>query len=157
MLINKKELFDFLATQVAKHDFGEEKEIVITIGSEALTLNSHVQLPCTHEEADSRMAIHIMNALEEGNNTFLVRLERPWLLLVVRNDAGPTEEAHNHRGAERNSQGRQTYNSGRDGPGRGGKYSQAMPSLQSGHFESFLKQFWKQFFMIFHVFSLNFF
>ena len=42
---NKKELFDFLATEVAKYDFGEEKEIVITIGSEALTLNSHVQLP----------------------------------------------------------------------------------------------------------------
>ena len=51
----------------------KKKEIVITIGSEALTLNSHVQLPCTHGEADSRMAIHIMNALEEGNNTFLVR------------------------------------------------------------------------------------
>ena len=70
---NKKELFDFLATEVVKHDFGEEKEVVITIGSDALTLNSQVQLPCSHEEADSRMAIHIMNALEEGNNTFLVR------------------------------------------------------------------------------------
>jgi hypothetical protein len=41
--------------------------------SEVLSINSNFKQTCSHEEADSRMFIHVMHALEEGNRTFMIQ------------------------------------------------------------------------------------
>ena len=70
---NKSELFQYLASETSQHKFRENKQIVITKGAEVLTVNSHKMSDCTHEEADSRLFLHIMEALEEGNNCIMIQ------------------------------------------------------------------------------------
>ena len=70
---NKVELFLFLAKEIEKHPFPEEKEVNVTMKSEVLSINSNFKQTCSHEEADSRMFIHVMHALEEGNRTFMIQ------------------------------------------------------------------------------------
>ena len=70
---NKSELFQYLASETSQHKFRENKQIVITKGAEVLTVNSHKMSDSTHEEADSRLFLHIMEALEEGNNCIMIR------------------------------------------------------------------------------------
>ena len=70
---NKVELFLFLAKEIEKHPFPEEKEVNVTMKSEVLSINSNFKQTCSHEEADSRMLIHVMHALEEGNRTFMIQ------------------------------------------------------------------------------------
>ena len=41
--------------------------------TEVLAVNSPAMPPCSHEEADSRIFIHILDALEEGNNCFMIQ------------------------------------------------------------------------------------
>ena len=70
---NKKELFHFLAREIEQHKFETRKQVTVTMGSQVLTINSPPMQACTHEEADSRILIHILDGLEEGHNSFLVR------------------------------------------------------------------------------------
>ena len=70
---NKAELFHFLAKEVASKKYGDQKQVNVTIDSKVLAINSPQMPPCSHEEADSRMIVHILDALEEGNNVFMVR------------------------------------------------------------------------------------
>ena len=53
--------------------FRENKQIVITKGNEVLTINHHKMSDCTHQEADSKIFLHIMEALEEGNNCIMIQ------------------------------------------------------------------------------------
>ena len=70
---NKKELFHFLAKEIHGHSFKENKQILVTMDTKVLAVNSPAMPPCSHEEADSRIFIHILDALEEGNNCFMIR------------------------------------------------------------------------------------
>ena len=69
---NKKELFHFLAKEIHGHSFKENKQILVTMDTKVLAVNSPAMPPCSHEEADSRIFIHILDALEEGNNCFMI-------------------------------------------------------------------------------------
>ena len=75
--LNKKELFSFLSKaliEVCKHD---GKELVVTDGDEVLCvphqLDAHLIAPCSHEEADSRMMLHVVHAAQQGHHQMLVR------------------------------------------------------------------------------------
>ena len=70
---NKSELFQYLASETSQHKFRENKQIVITKGAEVLTINHHKMSDCTHQEADSKIFLHIMEALEEGNNCIMIQ------------------------------------------------------------------------------------
>ena len=70
---NKAELLHFLALKTSQHKFKENKQILITKGTEVLTIDSPQMQASTHEEVDSRIFLHIMDALEEGNNCFMIR------------------------------------------------------------------------------------
>ena len=75
--LNKKELFSFLSKaliEVCKHD---GKELVVTDGDQVLCvphqLDAHLIAPCSHEEADSRMMLHVAHAAQQGHHQMLVR------------------------------------------------------------------------------------
>ena len=57
---NKQELILFLSNKVATMNCLEEKEIVITSGTAAIFHGSERSMtPCNHEEADTRLVIHL--------------------------------------------------------------------------------------------------
>jgi len=72
---NKKELFSFLTSKVAEFDFPPGKTVYVTHGESVicLGLNSTAMPNCSHEEADTRIAVHLLHALEHGMKTVKVR------------------------------------------------------------------------------------
>ena len=70
---NKEELYHYLAQEIASHKFKEGKQILVTSDKKVLTIDSPPMPLCSHEEADTRIFIHMVDALEEGNNVFQIR------------------------------------------------------------------------------------
>eukprot|EP00794_Sanderia_malayensis_P013119 gene13119-14467_t len=67
---NKTELFSYLANFSHQNLKNGEKSFAITIGSEVLTLppqDTSIISPCNHEEADSRMYLHLYDAITRQN------------------------------------------------------------------------------------------
>ena len=56
---NKRELFRFLAQCIAALTC--EKQIISTCGEDIL-------VPCTQEEADTRVTLHVADAIQQGYN-----------------------------------------------------------------------------------------
>ena len=72
---NKTELFSFLADEIVK--MPSQRQIVITKG-DSVVLNANVQngnnlSPCNHEEADSRLFLHVSDAEQQGYSKVIVR------------------------------------------------------------------------------------
>ncbi|KAK1891628.1 Protein U3 [Dissostichus eleginoides] len=71
--MNKQELFTFLSSKIASTAWPVGKQVFITSGVRVVgTDTSHFMLPCNHEEADTRIMIHLLDALEHGSYTCLV-------------------------------------------------------------------------------------
>ena len=71
---NKTELFAFLAKRIAARVL--TKKVVTTIGSEVLCIpprSTSCLAPCDHEEADTRMILHLADAVNEGFTTIQLR------------------------------------------------------------------------------------
>ena len=71
---NKVELFSFLATSVVAID--TEKQIISTHHRDVLckqTRDVSGLAPCTHEEADTRMFVHLEDAVRQGFTKALIR------------------------------------------------------------------------------------
>jgi hypothetical protein len=71
---NKQELFTFLSSKIASTDWPDGKQIFITSGITVVgTDTNHNMPPCNHEEADTRIPIYLLDALEHGSTICLVR------------------------------------------------------------------------------------
>ena len=71
---NKQELFAFLSNKIATMDCPEDKEIIVTSGTTAILRGTHRSMaPCDHEEADTRLMIHLQDALLNNCTNCLVR------------------------------------------------------------------------------------
>ena len=71
---NKAELFSFLAQHITTID--ATKEIVTTQGEEvyvSVQRDTSRLSPCNHEEADTRMILHVADAIHEGYMKILLR------------------------------------------------------------------------------------
>lgn len=84
---NKVELFSFLATSVTAIDTDSEKQIISTHHAEVIcTQPREVSglAPCTHEEADTRILLHVEDAVKEGYRKVSVRtVDTDVLVLAV--------------------------------------------------------------------------
>ena len=73
---NKKELFAFLSQQAGKIEI-DGKQVIVTNGKDVLcypsTYTSEKLSPCSHEEADIRMMVHIADAVDKGHNSIMIR------------------------------------------------------------------------------------
>ena len=76
MDLNKQELFSFLSktlTESVEH----QKELVVTDGMQVLCVpaqqDTHLLAPCSHEEADSCIMLHVQHAAQHGHHQILVR------------------------------------------------------------------------------------
>lgn len=76
---NKEGLFHLLSSICHSHDFGNGNELIITDGSNALINNAcedrrRTSLqPCNHEEADTRIMVHVADAVAQGYKNIMIR------------------------------------------------------------------------------------
>ena len=64
---NKKELFALLTSRVSNFQFPENKEVNITSDEFVVTSRGSSDMQrCDHEEADTRIAVHVQHALDKG-------------------------------------------------------------------------------------------
>ena len=63
---NKEELFAFLTTKVVDAAFPSGNLVYITSGESVLHTGSITMPNCNHEEADTRIVVHIQHALQQG-------------------------------------------------------------------------------------------
>ena len=74
--LNKQELFSFLSRTLAE-SVKHQKELVVTEGMQVLCVpaqqDAHLLAPCSHEEADSRMMLHVQHAAQHVHHQILVR------------------------------------------------------------------------------------
>ena len=72
---NKKELFTFLTHKVCKFTFPPTKAVYATLGETVVSVGNNIPtMPsCNHEEADTRLVVHILHALEQGLKSIEVR------------------------------------------------------------------------------------
>lgn len=75
--LNKKELFCFLSKSVVESIVEDSKELVVTDGEQVLCVPPQQDVqslaPCSHEEADSRMMLHVAHAAKHDHHRILVR------------------------------------------------------------------------------------
>ncbi|KAJ8353418.1 hypothetical protein SKAU_G00209850 [Synaphobranchus kaupii] len=72
--INKKELFDFLTSRIEEFSWPPTKALHVTSGQAVSSFGSSSMMNCcNHEEADTRIVVHVQHALEHGAKTVLVR------------------------------------------------------------------------------------
>ena len=70
---NKEELFKFLSVKIMSFKYPDNKEVFVTDGPFVLTNSTTQAMPqCDHEEADTRLVVHIADALKKGLSTCLV-------------------------------------------------------------------------------------
>ena len=72
---NRRELFKLLAESTSSLEV--EKQVILTYGKQVLTTLPRNDIsslvPCSHEEADTRMLLHVQVALQQGNRKILLR------------------------------------------------------------------------------------
>ncbi len=62
---NKKELFSFLSTSIVQTSFQDGKQVYVTSGDEVLNAGNGPPMGrCNHEEADTRVLVHLLHALQ---------------------------------------------------------------------------------------------
>ena len=70
---NKQEHFNFLSKKVSLTGFPDDKQIFIISGTTVIGRGaSHSMQLCGHEEADTRILVHLQDALANGSTTCLV-------------------------------------------------------------------------------------
>ena len=72
---NKIELFDFLTKDISEYQF-ENKEVQITKRNTMLTVavaGANSMDIWTHEEADTRIIVHLLDAAEKGIKNIFIR------------------------------------------------------------------------------------
>ena len=72
--VNKQELFTFLSRKIESTECEEGKQIIATSGTTVISRGtSRCMQPCDHKEADTRMLVHLQDALRNGATTCLMR------------------------------------------------------------------------------------
>ena len=81
---NKQELFSNLSTEVSNINVPHDKEIVCTSGTSVIQKgNSHPTPICDHEEADTRLIVHVQDAVKNGSRTCLVRIVDTDVIVIL--------------------------------------------------------------------------
>ena len=71
---DKEEQFSLLAEKVNDFQFPENKEVNITSGENVFSSSGSSDIQrCDQEEADTRIAVHVLHALNKGHNQVLIR------------------------------------------------------------------------------------
>ena len=65
--MNKKELFGFLTSKIEEFSWPQDKAVYVTSGPAVISIGSSSPMNnCNQEEADTRLHVHILYALNLG-------------------------------------------------------------------------------------------
>ena len=84
---NKTELFHFLADEVSEMTTGNP--VIMTKGENAITTTSDTSInleevaPCTHEEADMRIFLHVRHAATEGYKSLMIEANDTDIVVIA--------------------------------------------------------------------------
>ena len=73
---NKVELFKFLAQHIVRMTTDQDKQVITTSHQNAFYTHAPDTsrlAPCNHMEADTRIILHIADAVYEGNSKIMIR------------------------------------------------------------------------------------
>ncbi|XP_071477249.1 uncharacterized protein [Diadema antillarum] len=81
---NKEELFAFLTQRVAELECPKEKELYVTSGTSVIARGDcEPMADCTHEEADTRITVHLQHAVERGSRKIVIRTVDTDVLVIL--------------------------------------------------------------------------
>ena len=81
---NKTELYHFLSQQVSSIRIPEHKLMFITSEFSVISMGTDQPMPrCDHEEADTRMIVHVRDSLDRGNNQIMIRTVDTDVLIIL--------------------------------------------------------------------------
>jgi len=78
----RKELFAIITFKVAKFKFQSGKAVYITAGESVLSAGPDMP-ECNHEEADTRIVVHVLHALQQGMKTTEVRTMDTDIIVIL--------------------------------------------------------------------------
>ena len=82
---NRCELFKFLVESTSS--LKVQKQVILTYGKQVLTTLPRNDIsspaPCSHKEADTRMLLHVQDALQEGHKKILLRTVDTGVLVLA--------------------------------------------------------------------------
>ena len=81
--VNKDSLNKFLAEAVTAHSFGRGKTVYATHEANVLSNTSTTMGDCNHEEADTRMLVHVEHSLMNGANQIGINSEDTDVLIIL--------------------------------------------------------------------------
>jgi len=74
---NKTELFEFLSRQVTSMPVEDDRQIYATVDKTVICTPSDCDItnlsPCSHEEADTRLFLHVLDAVQKGLKKVVIR------------------------------------------------------------------------------------
>ena len=81
---NKEELFGLLTEAVCAFEYPTEKEVYITRGQSVVSKTTSEPMQSSdHEEADTRMCLHIADAVRKGATTVMVSTVDPDVVIIL--------------------------------------------------------------------------
>ena len=81
---NKKELLAILTSRVSNFQFPENKEVNITSDESVVSCKGFTDIQrCDHEEAGTRIAVHVQHALNKGCSEVFVRTVDTDVLIIM--------------------------------------------------------------------------
>ena len=81
---NKTELFIFLADKIAQ--MSARNKVIVTKDDDAVsnqTINMEDLVPCSHEEADTRIFIHARQAIRYGSKAIMIKASDTDVLVIA--------------------------------------------------------------------------
>jgi hypothetical protein len=80
---NKEELFEFIAKKIAVQTFPTGKIVCVTAGDNVLSPQGYNMPTCNHEEADSRIFVHVKDSLMNGAKQIQIRTVDSDLVVIA--------------------------------------------------------------------------
>ena len=94
---NKEELFEMLAESIKSTPFEQGKEVYSTKGRHVLSSGHSTSMPeCDLEEADTRICIHIIDALLKGMQRIVVRTVDKDIVVILFGVFGQLHDNHQY-------------------------------------------------------------
>ena len=82
--INKQDLFEFFSQKIVSANYSDGTETFVTSGMRVLTKGTARQMMSSdHEEADTRLLVHMIDSLSAGCGTYLVRTVDTDVVILV--------------------------------------------------------------------------
>ena len=81
---NKTELFEFLTSKISTHEWPQGKYLYVTSAQNVISVGTNDPMEsCNHEEADTRIIVHIFHALLQGQTCFHVRTVETDIVVIL--------------------------------------------------------------------------